>query len=240
MSFKPEIQEYINEYCKKHLPDEEWLEKQFDFIKNINLKNRIIIEFKNARYIYKLFEGLNATDELLLAEVRLQILMYASIYETIIHYVIFDEYYKDEQIVKDLLTENRNKPYCIPPQSLNKISTELHHDGKDIIPCFKTKVKRDITKVRFEEKCGVAKELGILHDIELQDTKIDEDTGEQIDKIYLCDELNSIYEVRNAIHIHAELKKSIEYHLSMSKLAYKRMEPFIFQIKEKLKKDNKI
>ena len=35
-----------------------------------------------------------------------------------------------------------------------------------------------------------------------------------------CDELIRIYEVRNAIHLHAELKKEIDYHLALSKIAY--------------------
>ena len=56
----------------------------------------------------------------------------------------------------------------------------------------------------------------------------------------ICEDLIKIYELRNAIHIHAELKKEIEYHLYMSKLAYKRMRPFIDQVKRKLKQDNMI
>lgn len=239
MPFELKIKNYINKYCENHLPDELWMENEFDFIKDQDLKKRIIIEFKNARFLYKLFEGLNVKDELQLAEVRLQILMYASIYETILHYIIFDEYYKDEECVKNILMQNTLKEYCIPPKSLKKISAELKHDAKDIVPCFRTKSKRDITKVRFEEKCLIAKELGILYDIELENVKFDDDTGNKIQKINLCNDLISIYEIRNGIHIHAEMKKEIDYQLSKSKLAYKRMRPFIDQIKEKLKNDGK-
>ena len=52
-----------------------------------------------------------------------------------------------------------------------------------------------------------------------------------------CAELIRIYEIRNAIHIQAELKKQIEYHLLLSKIAYRRMQPFLEQIKNKLFKD---
>ena len=69
---------------------------------------------------------------------------------------------------------------------------------------------------------------------------INERTGKTVNKICLCNDLISIYEMRNAIHIHAEIKKDIEYHLYMSKLAYKRMRLFIDQVKEKQKNDNKI
>lgn len=240
MPFEKDIQKYIYEYCDNHLADEIWIENEFNFIKNDELRNRIKIEYKNARYMYKIFEGLEAKNELLLAEVRLQILMYASIYETVLHYIIFDEYYKDDKHTKEVLIQNTLKEYSIPQKSLNKISKELHHDEKDIIPCYRTTVKRDITKIRFDEKCLLAKKIGILKDIELSMPKLDERIGKKVTKMYLCDDLISIYEIRNAIHIHAELKKEIEYHLYMSKLAYRRMRPFIDQIKEKLKNDNKI
>ena len=238
MPFRRDIQEYIQDYCIKHLPNENWIDNEFGFIKDEILRQRIETEYKNARYLYKIFEGLNVEGEMLLAEVRLQILMYASIYETILHYILFDEYYKENKDVKDLLIQKTLKPYDIPQKSLMKISNELNHDQKDIIPCFKTTVKRDITKIRFEEKCLVAKKIGILGDIKLDMEKIDEQTGMRMNSINLCEDLIKIYELRNAIHIHAELKKEIEYHLYMSKLAYKRMRPFIDQVKRKLKQDN--
>lgn len=240
MPFRRDIQEYIQDYCIKHLPNENWIDNEFGFIKDEILRQRIETEYKNARYLYKIFEGLNVEGEMLLAEVRLQILMYASIYETILHYILFDEYYKENKDVKDLLIQKTLKPYDIPQKSLMKISNELNHDQKDIILCFKTTVKRDITKIRFEEKCLVAKKIGILGDIKLDMEKIDEQTGMRINSINLCEDLIKIYELRNAIHIHAELKKEIEYHLYMSKLAYKRMRPFIEQVKRKLKQDNMI
>lgn len=133
MPFRKDIQKYIYKYCANHLLDEDWLENEFNFIKKEELRNRIKTEYKNARYVYKIFEGLEVENELLLAEVRLQILMYASIYETILHYIIFDEYYRDEQCVKDLLVQKTLKEYSIPQQNLKKISNELHHDQKILL-----------------------------------------------------------------------------------------------------------
>ena len=51
------------------------------------MKNRIITEFKAIRFAYKLYEGIEATNENLLFEVRNQILAYASIYEAVIENV---------------------------------------------------------------------------------------------------------------------------------------------------------
>ena len=48
-----------------------------------------------------------------------------------------------------------------------------------------------------------------------------------------------IYVYRNAILLVSEQLKGIEYDLELSKRAYRRMRPFIDQIKEKLKIDRK-
>ena len=187
-----------------------------------------------------MFEGIAAEDELLLAEVKMQVLMYASIYEATIHYVLFDEYYKDNPVVHKLLIQNVNKPFSVPASKLSTISALLSHDGKTIIPYFATTQKRDITKVRFDEKCIVAFQLGILSEIPEQNAT----TAEILSDIksisgmpIFCSELIRIYEVRNAIHLHAELKKEIDYHLALSKIAYRRMDPFLKQIKTKLVAD---
>src|SRR5699024_3447096 len=116
----------------------------------------------------------------------------------------------------------------------------LFHDGKTIIPYFETLQKRDITKVRFDEKCIAAFQLGILTGIpEQNDSTADilPDIKQIAGMPTFCAELIRIYEVRNAIHLHAELKKEIDYHLALSKIAYRRMQPFLNQIRTKLNAD---
>ena len=243
MPFEKETKDSIMSYCLRDLPNDDWYNNAFCFIKDSVLKARLISEFKNARFIYKFFEGMAAVDELLLAEVKMQVLMYASIYEATIHYVLFDEYYKNDPIVQNLLTQNVNKPYSIPTHQLSKINDLLFHDGKTIIPYFATTQKRDVTKIRFDEKCIVAFQLGILKDIPEQSDPT-ADIFPEINPLpgmpTFCSELVKIYEVRNAIHLHAELKKEIAYHLALSKIAYRRMQPFLQQIKDKLCTDGLI
>lgn len=243
MPFEKEIKDSIMSYCLRDLPSENWYDSAFDFVKDRVLKARLISEFKNARFIYKFFEGMAAEDELLLAEVRMQVLMYASIYEAIIHYVLFDEYYQSNPVVQNLLIQNVNKPFSIPEEKKSKLTSLLCHDGKTIIPYFATSQKRDITKVRFDEKCIVAFQLGILTDIPEQ-SEPNADILSDIKPIpnmpVFCSELVRIYEVRNAIHLQAELKKQIDYHLALSKIAYRRMKPFLQQIKTKLHADGLI
>lgn len=49
-----------------------------------------------------------------------------------------------------------------------------------------------------------------------------------------------LYSYRNGIHILAEQRKGITYELDLSKKAYRRMRPFIDQIKERLIADGKL
>lgn len=240
MPFDDAMKNNIITYCTRDLPNDRWYEDSFDFIKDSALKARLICEFKNARFIYKVFEGLVARDELLLAEVRMQVLMYASIYEATLHYVLFDEFYKDNPSVKRLLTRQVNKPFSIPNKQITAINTLLFHDGKTIIPYFQTTQKREIEQIRFDEKCKIAFEIGLLSDITEQND-LNADILPDIRNIEgmptFCSELIRIYEVRNAIHLQAELKKEIEYHLQLSKIAYRHMQPFLEQIKYKLELD---
>ena len=240
MPFDEEMKKSIMNYCLRDVPNDSWYKNSFDFIKDQKLKMRLISEFKNARFIYKIFEGLSAEDELMLAEIKMQVLIYASIYEATLHYILFDEYYKDHQLVKDLYTQKVNKPFSIPTNQLATLTSVLSHDKKKIIPYYETTQKRDISKIRFDEKCKLAFQLGILKEIPKHaDTTADVLPNiKHIDGMPIfCSELIRIYEVRNAIHIHAELKKDIEYHLTLSRIAYRRMKPFLEQIKDNLTKE---
>jgi len=53
-----------------------------------------------------------------------------------------------------------------------------------------------------------------------------------------ADEIKNFYTLRNSIHIEAAAKKNIEYEIEQSKLAYRRLRPFIDDIKKFLNADN--
>lgn len=72
--------------------------------------------------------------------------------------------------------------------------------------------------------------MGLIH-------KFINDDGVEID---LPSEIIEIYSYRNGIHIIAEQRKGINYELDLSKKAYRRMRPFIDQLKDKLIQDGKI
>ena len=94
MAFSEKIKKEIEDYCNNHLATDSWYENEFSFIRDVELRNRIIAEFKAIRFAYKLYEGIGATGANLIFEVRNQIFAYASIYEAVIESVL-TTYYSD-------------------------------------------------------------------------------------------------------------------------------------------------
>lgn len=194
---KSEIESYIN----KHLPDEDWFDDFFDYIQDKPLSNRLSEEFKAIRYIYKFLEGIQADDWLKNAQIRIQIIYYASIYEAIIHYVLFDLFPTNPIVLKLYETKVYKRI------SVSKELDNLTHLGKKIYTTYDDIAQKDIRQIRFEHKADVAHSLGLIEE-------------------KLRDELKEIYSLRNAIHLHAEIEKGINYEMEMSIMAYRRMQVF--------------
>ena len=217
MPFIKELSKEINNYINNDLPNEDWYNiKFYPFIKNRTLRERLIVEFKNARKIYKIFEGLQAKKDLLLAQIKIQVIMYVSIQEAAINYILFEEFI-NHSAVDSILHQERYTRIDIPTNKKIKLKNELYHNGKDIIPVFLEKKNIDKTKIRYDQK------INVCHSLSLIDEEIKED-------------LILLYEYRNTIHIEAELKKNLDYDLKMGKLAYRRVEGLSMQLEENLKK----
>ncbi len=218
MPFTKNIKEYIDEYVFRDMPSDEIMGKHFNYIQDPQLKDRLLSEFKSVRYMYKLFEGLEATNENLLLQVRAQIIFYAGIYEAIIHHILF-EILEEEEKIRELKTIQAPIQIHIPRSKLAILQDALEHDGKEILTYYIGDKKRDLTKIRFDEKAVIFHELGFI-DIDLRD------------------ELIELYNIRNGIHLHAELRKEIDYEINLSKLAYWRMEKFRMLVVNELEKRN--
>ena len=214
MAFTEETKSAIEDYIDGHLADWDWHKDRFDFITDEVLRDRLADEFISTRYVYKLLEGMSVDTWLLRAQIRLQVLSYASIYEAVIHHVLFEDLATSSD-VQSLTEFKMKKVISIPSAKQAALQSALEHDGKNIIPTYEGIGRTDTTKVRFDRKAECAEKLGLIDE-------------------WLKDEIIEFYEARNAIHIHAEIRKSLEYQLDLSKRAYRRMEPFIDQIKNNL------
>lgn len=215
MAFSKELQQQIREYVYGHLPRDEWYDDNFfPFIDDNSLRERIITEFKNCRVIYKIFEGLQAEEELLLAQIKTQVIMYVSIQEAVINYVLFEKY-KDKPEVMSLLYQPRNVKIDIPEPKRLKLANVLQHDGKDILTFYSEIKPVDKTKIRYDQKVTTFYSLNL----------IDES---------MKDDLIKLYEYRNTVHIEAEMRKNLLYDLEMGQLAYRRVEGLSIQIKNSM------
>jgi hypothetical protein len=81
--------------------------------------------------------------------------------------------------------------------------------------CLYKDAKTPWTSISFSDKVNAASDIGL----------IDEQLGEEI---------KEFYRLRNAVHLEASAKRGIDYEIEEAKLAYRRMRPFIDQIKEKI------
>jgi len=214
MSLNTETKKYLLEYIAAHVADEEWHVDFFSFINDPILAKRLGEEFISTRYIYKLLESLGAEEWLLRAQIRIQVFSYASIYEAVLHHLLFSTF-KDRSEVTALTEFPTKKRISIPSANMNVLCKYLEHDGKTIIPTYETIGRTDESKVRFDKKAETAQLLGLIEP-------------------WLTEELVEFYEARNAIHIHAEIKKSLDYQIGLSKRAYLRMQPFQEQLVLKL------
>ncbi|MCM1233783.1 MAG: hypothetical protein NC489_27035 [Ruminococcus flavefaciens] len=205
MPFSVELKEKIEEYIISDLPDENWYKIHFyPFIKKEDLRNRLMVEYKNARYIYKFFEGMHASDGLLLAQIKTQVIMYVSIQEAIVNYVLFD-LKRENEYVTELLKQKRLIQIDIPAHKKERLVNELEHDGKEIISCYYSEKNVDVTKIRYDQKINALIKMSLISPI-------------------LGDDLIKLYEYRNTVHIEAEMKKNLSYDLKMGELAYRRIE----------------
>jgi hypothetical protein len=219
MAFTEKIKQEVASYVKAHLPADEFYQNYFWFISDLPLRSRLEDEFKAARYIYKLLEGLQVKDELLVAQCKMQILNYASIYEAVLHHVLLQEYSSTQEVIS-LTTYQHKKPINISQAIRNDIQKTYSPAGQIFV--FENQTKElDERKIVFEEKAETARQLGLIN---------------QKIKEIICD----IYSMRNAIHLHAELRRGVTYDLNAAEKAYWHLQGFTEQIGEKMEKDGKV
>jgi hypothetical protein len=213
MAFPEGLKNEVTEYMNKHHPNKEWWEQYFDihFVSDTDLAQRLVQEMMAIRTVYQLLEGLRAKNELLRTQTKIQIITYASIYEAILHHVVFKTDLSKTTEVKNLMSMEKYVKRSLPLPHQN-----LVHNGEVIYTMARVPATRDERYIKFEEILSVAKDLAL----------IDND---------LHTDLLELYNLRNAIHIHAEIAKGVNYQLEISKKAHKQLKPFKRQIIEGLK-----
>lgn len=219
MAFTEAVRKAVAEYVENHLPNEQFYQRYFWFISDENLRDRLEEEFRSARYIYKLLEGMQAKDWLLTAQVKVQILLYASIYEAVLHHVLLQNYTSTPEVIALSSYEHR-KPINISSSIRGTIQSTYNPTGA--ISVYETEIRPiDERKIVFEDKSQTALALGLIS---------------QKIKDVVC----NVYSLRNAIHLHAEIRRGIAYEMEAAKDAYWHLQGFCQQISDKLIADGKV
>lgn len=192
----------VIKYCDRDLPDRMHVLEMFKFVSSKELLNRIELEFHSARYIYKLGEALNVADEKQHAHVKFQIVQYASIYEAVIVYLLWNRY-PDHAAVTEIEYHSTFKQHATLPKGLQMLSA----DNEEIFLCREVKQKTPKASIKFDDKVEAAVKIGFIEKA-------------------LGDEIKRFYKLRNAIHLEGAVKNQTKYELDQSKLAFRRMKPF--------------
>jgi hypothetical protein len=201
------------EYARNDLPgDVAWHVDYFDFISDLELRQRIGQEFYAARYLYKLWEGLRVDENWARqVQVQLQVQQYASIYEASIHHLLFVEA-ADAPEVQRLFEYETLIERQLPGHIMNRIRGLKGGDSGSIVGAVRVTRRTRDSKIRFDSKVAAAVRLGI----------IDEGLGKEI---------AGYYTARNYIHIHAALRQAdLEWQISFARDAYRRLQPFKDQV----------
>lgn len=210
MPLDHDLRTEILAYCARDLPEESWFYDEFDFIEDIELRKRLAQEFYVARYIYKLGEALLVDGDRLHAHVKFQIVQYASIYEAIIVHLLWGKF-SEHSVLAEIQYHETFKNAGKFPEDINVSNT----DGEEIFLCVKRQEKTNPFSIKFDDKVNAAVKIGF----------VESSIGEEV---------KEFYRLRNAIHLETAVKKSINYELEQSQLAYLRMKPFIDYIKIRL------
>ena len=207
-------------YAQAHLPAERWHVEFFDFVADARLRGHLGKEYWAARCIYKFLEGVQASASLQRAQVKLQVLQYASIYEAVLHYLLFSKY-PDTPEVRALCETTRRVNIAVSRDLRARLVAQTRVPDGELVVMRATTDAADITKIRFDTKAETALALGLLSPA-------------------LRDDIVKVFSARNAIHIHAEIKKNLNYQLDLSRKAYRRMQPLKRQVVERLTLDGRL
>jgi hypothetical protein len=203
----------IDGYCRRHLPkDMQWYLEQFQFIQDLELQKRLARAYYAARYMSKLLEALFASGNEMHPFVKFQILQYASIYEAVVVYLLWNRYQHTKEV------DDLQHHFALTKVSGFAKDAKLTVAGEEAVIAVTHRKKTPRTSIPFRDKVDCAVKIGFVGTA-------------------YCEDLKKIYALRNLAHIEAEAADQTEVELQHSRLAYRRMGIFLRTIREKIRKE---
>ena len=207
MSLTEDLRGIVQNYCIKDLPgDLEWHILKFDFIDdNSELKERLGRAFYSARYMSKLMEALYVSGNELHSFIKFQVMQYASIYEAVISYLLWNKFKDNDEVIK----LEYHKAYK-PVNALGSL-TSIKYGDENIYTCVYRDEKTSKNSISFGDKVDCGVRIGFIEEKYAGDIK-------------------NTYKLRNLAHIESEAKRQTEIEIEHAKLGYWRMQPFLERI----------
>lgn len=157
MPLEEKLRNEIDVYCKKDLPgDIDWFIGQFSFIDDIELKSRLGKAYYSARYMSKVMEALHVSGDEMHPFIKFQIIQYASIYEAVITYLLWDKF-KEHPEVKLLQTHKAYK-------RVNALGccTQITYGGDELFTCLYKDTKTPKNSIPFKDRVDCAVKIGFV------------------------------------------------------------------------------
>ena len=154
-------------------------------------------------------EATAATGDVLLLYVRQQVIIYASIYEAMVDYLLFTRYKQTKEV--KLLTRDREL-IEVRVQPGIVMSFQSGRKKERLVLCRVKQTTRPVQNIRFKDRLAAAVSIGFISQAYARD-------------------LQKIYDLRNSIHLITATKRNIQIGIAESRLAYRRTLPIIAGIK---------
>ncbi len=186
----------------------EWFKTYFSFVSYNSLVLHLADAYYQARFLYKIMQGLRLTSFKRAGVLKFQIQQYASIYEALIDYVL-ETCHKDK--LPELLKEIEYRPVNVLSKDA---SLSIIIDGKqeDVVTCKKTFRKVALKQTRIDKRTKIAADLGIISGT-------------------VKDEFDGLYDLRNNIHILKAASANYKLSVAEATRAFQLMDSFVSSVK---------
>ena len=225
-----QTREIIVSYCNKHIvPDAEYIEnpsfdhpmgwfvEYFSFIPDPKLRNHLAEAYYQARFAYKIMQGLRLTGVKRIAFLKFQIQQYASIYEALLDYTL--ETFHKKEIETSILKKDEYRPVSAFANNTEMSIIEGIKKVK-VFPCVQRKGTLPLKMVKMTERTKIGVDLGIF-DVSIKES------------------LDALYKERNCIHILKAAQSDYRPTLKESMQAFDLMPIVVRSIKDHLVQQNK-
>lgn len=189
----------------------EWFVQYFSFIGNAAVETQLGEAFYQARFMYKLMSALRLPLAKQKGIVKFQIVQYASICEAVLDMAI-SKFFKEDAEEKFSVSELVEVPNALA------VDIKIMQGNTNLLLCKTKKKKGDLKRTRIDFKTKYAVEKGLL----LKATK---------------DAFDSLYNLRNNIHIVKAANSQYTPTLREAKDAFSLMQTLVNEIKAYYKKN---